>query len=312
MSIVNHLVAGSGQLPHTPASAVTAGDVVRLADGRVGVAATDIAAGALGTVYTAGRFALNKPATHVVLEGTLLWWNLEAKCVSLLPGAGMIRCGVAVADASATDTDVIVDLNVFPVAPIDLLDGHVLTSVVNNGVATLFPGGLVKLAFTTAAEAQKADLYGNDLSISATAGFIWDAILAIFNIGDSAAADINFGVASSTNASDFDSIQKYCAFHLDGNALDIKVQSKDGITTVAATDTTLDAVDDRYSLYQIDARDAANVKMYVDGVLIPAPTSIDFSNGGPLMPIVHIEKTSDDSPGEVRVLMMRARYKTCA
>ena len=120
--------------------------------------------------------------------------------------------------------------------------------------------------------------------------------------------DINFGFAVDTHATDFDSVAQYCAFHLDGNALDVKIQSKDGATTVAATDTDVDLVDDTFATFKIDMSDLTDVKFYINGVRVLSGTTVDFSGySGTLTPIFHVEKTSNDTTADFRVDWVRVR-----
>ena len=59
---------------------------------------------------------------------------------------------------------------------------------------------------------------------------IFEARVAIFDIGDDAELDINFGLASASHATDMDLVAVSALFHLNGNVLDILAESDDGTT----------------------------------------------------------------------------------
>jgi hypothetical protein len=131
--------------------------------------------------------------------------------------------------------------------------------------------------------------------------------------GSGAAVDFSAGIANGTHATDADLITEHVFFHIDGADTSIFAQSKDGTTTVAATDTTLDitagsAVANRVELW-IDTRDPANVKLYVNGarVLSGSTFKIDAATG-PFGILVHIEKTTGTTTGQFHVDRATARY----
>lgn len=167
--------------------------------------------------------------------------------------------------------------------------------------------GVLKFSFDAVEEAATAALYMVNAPFDIDQNPIFEARVAIYDIGDDAALDINVGLASDTHATDFDSISEYIAFHLDGAALSIKAQSEDGATTVAAADTGLDAVDDTFFRVKIDMTDKSDCKLYVDledgngYQRVLSTTTFDMSNyTGTLTPIIHVEKTSNDTTADVR------------
>ncbi len=96
--------------------------------------------------------------------------------------------------------------------------------------------------------------------------------------------------------------------HFNGNALDIFAESDDGTTDVNETDTTINAVDDTWFECWIDCRNPADVQIYINGALVLASTVFTLANAaGPLFPIVHMEKTTDDTVADFRVDFMRLR-----
>lgn len=179
------------------------------------------------------------------------------------------------------------------------------TKLETNGVGVVGSdevNGVLKFSIDTATEAATEALYMVNSPATITKGPILKGRIAIFDIGDHAALDINFGLANDCHATDFDATTRYIAFHLDGAALDILAQSYDGTTTVAATDTTVNAVDDTFFTFEIDCTDLTDVKLYINGVRVLATTAFDISAWtGACTPIVHVEKSSNDTPGDVRV-----------
>lgn len=295
----------------TAPEALSAGEIMQLCDGRAGVTAglNAVASGDPATVLVAGQFTVAKIATKAVLAGGKLWWDRSASTATPIRTADSFYLGVAVDDASTTATTVVVDLNVMPTNLIELGKGQWTNAATNGlGVAAAAYGGTeLKLAFDAVAEAAMAAVYAAD-TVPLADGPICEMQVAIYDIGDDAALDINFGLANGTHATDFDSVTESVVFHLDGSALDIKAESDDGTTEVAATDTTKNAVDDTYFEVWIDARDLSDVKLYVDGVQVLSSTSFVLSDAtGPVVPIVHVEKTSNDTTADVRVKAIEVR-----
>ncbi len=183
------------------------------------------------------------------------------------------------------------------------------TKTETNGLGVVSQGttnGVLTFAFDAVAEAATSALYMAAMPFDIDNHPIAEFRLAVFDIGDDAAVDINFGLASGTHATDFDSVSQYVAFHLDGTDLSVKARSKDGTTTVADTDTTVDLVDDTYAIFKIDATDKEDVKLYINGTRVLSSTTFTLAAySGRLTPIVHVEKTSNDTTADVRVDRIR-------
>ena len=298
-------------------AAGAAGQVLQLADGKAGVvvgadASSDAyASGDPVTVQTAGVFSFLKTASICMLKGGKAYWDRSANRGHFRAQSGDFFLGTVAKDAAAGDTTVEVDLNVEPQYAIELGKGQWTNGATNGlGVTLLAEGGsALKLAFDAVAEAAMAALYSVD-TVPCADGPIFEAKLAIYDIGDNAALDINAGLANGTHATDFDAVTEAALIHLDGTALSICVESDDGTTEVEATDSTIDAVDDTYFELWVDARDLAGVKIYIDGVdagALASKTLVLSAATGPVFPIVHLEKTSDDTTADVRVEFMRVR-----
>ncbi len=166
--------------------------------------------------------------------------------------------------------------------------------------------GVLKFGFDAVVEAAIAVLYMPAIPFDIDKKPIFECRLAVFDIGDDAALDINFGLASGTHATLFDSVSEYAVFHLDGSDLSVSCQSADGTTTVAATDTLVDLVDDIYANFRIDMTDLTDVKFFINGARMLSGTTFDMSNySGRLTPIVHVGKISNNTTADVRVDRIR-------
>lgn len=291
-----------------PTGGYSAGQVIQLADGRAAFVAGASArsAGEPAALQTEGIVLLTKSTGLVCLKGGRAYWDRSANAVTPLQSDadGDFFCGVFTADGASGDTTIQVDLNAQPSYNIDLQRDAFDTVIVKTaGTPSLDArGGSLYMLFSATAEAQKVDLLSKKAIPHATP-FIAEFRVACYDKGDAAALDFSLGIANATHATDADAITESVFVHMDGNALDIKAESDDGTTEVAATDTTVDAVDDTYFDVWIDARDKSNVKIYVDGVRVLSATTFAVSAAtGPWKILAHLEKTSDDTPGDFRIV----------
>lgn len=297
-------------------AALSAGDVIQCADGKAGIvlgannASDAFASGERVTVAKTGRFKVLKTASIVLLDGGKAYFDRSANTATYAPGSGDFYLGRVVGDAAASDVTVVVDLNVQPQYQIELGKGE-WTNAATDGLGVTQPSlgsPILKLAFDAVAEVAMAALYSTD-TIPVADGPIFECKLAIYDIGDDAALDINFGVANGTHGTDFDSVTESAVFHLDGSDLSVSVESDDGTTEVAADDTGVDLVDDTFAYFWIDCRDLANIKYYINGVRVDDTAVLHKLDNatGPLLAIVHVEKTSNDTTADVRVEQMTVR-----
>lgn len=120
-------------IDHTPSAAVSAGDVVVLGD-QVAVARLDIAASALGTLYTTGVYDVVKEATtDTFLANQPVYWDAANERAD--PEKGILM-GFALAAAAATDTTVRVKLEAQNLPP--AMQNKIFESVdVSGGSKTL-------------------------------------------------------------------------------------------------------------------------------------------------------------------------------
>jgi len=301
-------------LDYTPAAAWTAGQVFQLPDGRAAVPANDIASGALGAAQTEGLFTVIKAATQVWLDGAPIWWDHSANAATCIPplvaGDRDFFLGTAVGDVASAAVSGAVNLNVQPRYIIDYQrDGGDTAVVLTVGTPYIYSrGGSLESGFSLTAEAQKLD-WISKRSFTKDSSWILEAVLEVVANADADVGDLNVGVANATHASDADSITESNFFHFDmGADLNLDAESDDGTTEVAATDTEVDwAVGTPIHLV-IDGRDPSDIQMYVNGVLVLGSTVFTLAAAtGPLKAIVHLEKSSNDSPGVVQLDMLRVR-----
>ncbi len=295
---------------YTPAAAVTGGEVRQLADGRAAVAPRDIASGILGAVQTEGIHTVAKTSGVVILDGGRVYWDVSASSATFKADSGTqdFYLGTAVGDAASADTTMKVALNCCPRYIIDNREGTWTTEATLGLGVTAMAGGGSMLSFDAVAEAAQAALY-SDRTVPVSGNAILEGRVAIYNIGDNAALDIDIGLASGSHATDFETVANFAVIHLDGTALDIKVMSDDGTTDVAAVDSTIDAVDDTYFEFWIDTRNPSDVQIYVNGVdAVPDGTTLTLAAASnALKAICEIEKTSDDTVADVRVDFLKVR-----
>lgn len=299
----------------TAPAAGASGQVIQLADGRAGVvvgansASDAYAAGDLITVAVAGQYTVAKTASVVLLDGGRAYWDRSANSATFTQASGDFYLGCVVGDAAASAGGVVVDLNRKPEYRIELGKGKWANGATNGlGVTQTALGGTgVTLSFDAVAEAAMAAIYSVD-TVPVADGPIFEGRFAIYDIGDDAALDISIGLANGTHATDFDSVTESVLFHLDGNSLVINGESDDGTIENAAATTGTSAVDDTFFEVWIDCRNIASCKLYIDGVQKLSGTTFNLSAAtGPLLPIVHIEKTSNDTTADVRVDWMGVR-----
>ena len=293
-----------------PSAGYTSGEVLCLPDGRAAVVAglKNLTSGEKACLKTVGPQRLAKGTSLVVLKGDKIYWDRSANtCTPLRALAGAdFYVGAAMEDNIAgTGTTLLVDLNVKPNYLIDIkrdIFDTILVLTAGTPALTLVPGG-VKLAFSATAEAQKVDAMSQlSVPIGLTGGFIVGGRFAVYDIGDDAAVDFNVGLANGTHASDGDIITERMFLHLDGTSLNIMAESDDGTTEVTTADTTVDAVDNTFFDFRFDCRDLTDIQLYINGVnrLAASVFKLDAATG-PLKLLAHLEKTSNDTPGDFRI-----------
>jgi predicted RecA/RadA family phage recombinase len=298
----------------TAPEALSAGEVIQLPDGRIGVAAAlaGEASGDPAAMFTAGQFTMAKTADVVCLDGGRAYFDKSASTITPLQteSADNVYAGVFVGDATSAATTCVVDINVEQRTVWDMHGGAADTVIVQTtGTTKLeWSGGTAQFSFSTNAEAEKADILSK-VSVPITQKMIFEAICEIVTVADADAADLNVGLANATHASDADAITEACFFHQDSGAdLNLDAESDDGTTEVAATDTTIDIVAGTPVEVWIDARDLTDIQMYVDGVLVLGATAFKLNAAtGPLKALWHYEKSANDTAGVAQLHRMILR-----
>lgn len=321
MSAEAILKQGSPELTKlTAAAAVASGEVWQMPNGRAAVYKGQNAAEAndLTSWCDEGKATVVKTTSQVWIKGAPIWWDHSANAATCNEPLGSsdrdFYLGCAVEDvASATATGE-VDLNKLPSYIIDSTRDNGDTAIIKTVVGSttvevpnvIQQGGMLRFNFGTTAEAQKVD-WISERGFAIGSNWVAEILFELVTAADNAAVDINFGVASGGHDTDFDAVAEFAVFHLDGDDLNVDVQSDDGITDVAITDSTTDIVAGTPMRFTLDGRNIDNVKFYINGAETNAATTDlgDIGAGaGPLFAIIHAEKTSDDSP-----LVFKARIR---
>jgi predicted RecA/RadA family phage recombinase len=291
------------------AAAATAGQILQTRDGRAGFVEglNPPVAGATGNIRHHGVVRVPKTATMVILDGGRVYWDHSAnKAHFKKAGDRDFYLGTAVGEAASADTTMLVDLNRKPEYLIDINRDPFTTALVGSSTLTR-RGGKHELAFDTTAEAQKIDILSDD-GFAVGANAIVEARIVIVDNGDAGVEDFNVGVADATHASDADSITESVFIHIDGNALNILAESDDDTTEVAATDTTVDFVEGTEFEVWMDLSDPAGVRIFIDGVrVLSGSTFVLTGAAGPLKLLAHMEKSSNDTPGQMNINFLAAR-----
>jgi predicted RecA/RadA family phage recombinase len=306
--------ANANAMDITAPEALSAGEVIQLPDGRIGVAAAVAgeASGDPAAMFTAGQFTMAKTADVVCLDGGRAYFDKSASTITPLQteSADNVYAGVFVGDATSAATTCVVDINVEQRTVWDMHGGAADTVIVQTtGTTKLeWSGGTAQFSFSTNAEAEKADILSK-ASVPITQKMIFESIWEIVTVADADAADLNVGLANATHASDADAITEACFFHQDSGAdTNLDAESDDGTTEVAATDTTIDIVAGTPVEVWIDARDLTDIQMYVDGVLVLGATDFKLDAAtGPLKALWHYEKSANDTAGVAQLHRMILR-----
>lgn len=313
------LVRGRDDNYMTAAAAVAAGECWQLKDGRAAVK-TGLNAAASGdrvNFTTTGKFVMTKATGWVGLPGNRAYWDHSANNVTYKKVNDRdFYLGRIVDDAASADTEITVDINVDPPYDLDVARDPCLSVAVGTAAAGGFGypvrrGGCFVLELTATNEAQKIDLMSRD-GFSVDANAIVEAAFLIESDGSNATQDFTIGAASGTHATDFQSVAEFVAVSTVGNSTNLNVQSDDGTTDVAPTDSTADytegtAVAQRVEVW-IDMRDKSDVHVYINGSRVLAATTFTLAAAtGPLFLVAHLEKTSSTDVYKVAVEWLRAR-----
>lgn len=303
-----------------PQSAIAAGEVRQLADGRAGVMGVVGAASTdpYAAMETTGQRTITKTTGIAILDGGRVFWDHSANAAHYKKVNDRdFYIGRAVGDAASADATMTVNLNVDCEPQIDLLRHGFLSVPTGTQAVGAFGypkdfGDSMSLELTATNEAQCIDMLSVD-RVAINANPIAEFIVRPAVNGSTSAVDFNVGVANGTDTADADLIAESVFFHIDGASTAIKAESDDGTTDVPATDTTKtisagSAVANRTELW-IDMRDPTSIKMYVDGVRVLTGTTFLLTAAtGPIGLLVHLEKSS--STATALFLIDRAELRT--
>ena len=316
MSDANRYQESGGVIDATPATAVTGGEVRQLPDGRAAVFAVDLAAGEKGAGQTEGVWHATKAADIVLVEGQEVYWDHSANAVTYWATSDKdFFLGTVYSDAAAGDARVYVILNqraqcVFNAGAAGA-EGAARTAVVLTAGAPSFlrSGGSHLAKFSATAEAQKLDLLSLR-SVPIASKWVWSAVFTVIADADADVGDLSLGMADATHASDADSITTSAFFHMNLSGADLKIygESDNAAAEVAATDTTKVFAVGTPVHVLIDGRsgDGSALAYYVNGIRVLSGTAFTVAGAaGPLKALFHLEKSANDSPGEVALDDMR-------
>lgn len=310
----------------TAAAAVSAGELRQLANGRPGFYRGNysVSSGNSISFWESGQATIPKTTGIVLLDGGNAYWDRSARKVTYRKLHDRdFWIGTVVGDAASADETCTVNLGVPPHYDYDLFRDPANSVIVGTPILGVpsangfgYParlGGSILFELGSATEAQKVDLYSANGFDVANANPIVEFAFRRLDAASGGLQDLNIGIANGTHATDFDSLSQYLALHIDGGGLDNYMQSKDGTTTVAATDTTTNHTNDdtltSIDEWWFDCRNPASCKIYRNAVQVLSGTTFNIAAAtAPWYLIFHMEKTSG-SGNTMRVLLdwMRAR-----
>lgn len=288
----------------TVASAVQAGELRQLADGRAAYlkkASGAAAADANVKFTTVDQVTIPKTTGMCFLDGGKVFWDYSAsKGHYKAVDDQDFYAGTAVGDAALNDTTMTVNLNVHPHYNVDVSRDSFITAIVGTqalgGLGLLRRGGAHNFTLDATNEAQKLDILSKN-GFATAANAIVEFAFTVPSDGAGTVVDVNVGVANTTHATDADSITRYLFMHLDANATAIRFQSTDGTTTVASADSTATYAEGQTAAVRkevwFDFRNPADVQVYVDAVNVLPATVFNVSlSAATWLLLAHIEKSA--------------------
>lgn len=291
-------------------AAAEPGDVLQ-AGGLAAVllAANDSASGDEVTVATSGEWEMTLTDNISAVKGVKLYWDESANTVTYQVGAaGDFYLGTCAKTVTGgTSIKVRVNLNAKPEYVSSLMtEPHnepTITETLGLGITNQI-GGSFRAQFDAVAEAATAAVLLGD-GVAVTDKWLADFRFVIVDDGDDAALDFNIGMANAGHATDADSITESIFIHTDGNVVNLLAESDDGTTEVAATDTTIDYALGTPVTVWMDASDNSDVQIYINGAVVLSGSTFDLSAAtGPLFPLFHLEKSSNDTVADIICLQM--------
>lgn len=307
----------------TLTAAALVGQIRQLPDGRAAIMrGSQAGVSATQRVFQdTDKITLAKDTTYALLDGGRAYWDHSANKVHYKKvGDRDFYLGRVIGAAALAAEECTVDLNCKGEFEddLDLLrDGYATVPVGTQALGGFLPpqrnGGALHLLLSSTNEAQKVDALGVD-TFSKSAKAVIEGQFRVINDGAAGAQDFSIGIASATHATDADSIAIHLLLHLDGGATAIKAQSKDGTTTVTATDTTKTYTEGaeiaQRKEFWIDLTDPADPQLYIDGVnVLPSSVFGMSAAASELRLFAHLEKTATTDVYEVAIDRLTARFK---
>jgi predicted RecA/RadA family phage recombinase len=102
-------VAEGFSIDYIPLVALAAGDVVDLGN-FIGIATTDTAIGAPGSLQVEGKYWMPKASAEVIALGTRVYWDVDTKLATATAAGAEATAGACIRDAAAGETRVLVKL----------------------------------------------------------------------------------------------------------------------------------------------------------------------------------------------------------
>lgn len=267
--------------------------------------------------YANNQVLITKPTGIVFLDGGKVFWDRSARTASYKAiDDADFYVGTCIGGAASDATTVGVNLNVEPRYTVDLArDGFVSVPVGTlalGGLGIESRGGITRFVLDATSEAQKLDALSKNGFSTGSNAIVELAFTVELDGGSS--VDASIGVASTTHATDADSIAQHLLVHMDGGSTAIFLQSKDGTTTVAATDSTKTYTTGTSGSVRkevwFDFSDPADVQIYVDAVNVLPATVFNVSAGASTWKLLaHIEKTSSTDTHKIDIDWLRVRMK---
>jgi hypothetical protein len=312
-------VRDGAEYPITVQATVGAGELWQLPTGEAGWfdSASAASSGSRQTFKFGDVVTLNKAAAVAILDGGEVWWDYSANLATFRRvGDRDFYAGRAVGDADENASSVQCVLGKLVPWDVDLVRDGFRTAPVGTqalgGLGLTQRGGILNAVVSATNEAQKLDALGID-SFANAANWIVEGVFTVPSDGAGTVVDVSLGIASATHATDADAIAQHLFLHLDANATAIKFQSKDGTTTVTATDSTKVYVEGAALANRVhvwfDGRDPAAVKVYVNGVRVLTGTTFNVNAAASeWLPLFHVEKSLSTDAYEFDLHKLRVRF----
>ncbi len=297
------------------------GQVIQLPNGEAGFFDDIAATSGDPTQARRRRVArVDKTAGIVILKGGEVYWDHSANAAHYKRVNDRdFFVGCATGTTTSTSTEVEVILNQRPVWDIDVFHDPILRPVIVgtqglNTMGVVRQGGNASFILSSTSEAQKMDIMSVAGFTPTTAKAIIEMQFCVISNGAGTNTDVSIGAASATSATDADAIAEHLFMHLNAEAdLNVYLQSKDGSTTVTATDTTIDYAEGGAVAQQVhvwmDMANPADVQCYVNGALVNDATAFNVNAAAATwFLLAHIEKASSADVYEFRLDKLRARF----